>query len=84
MAQLRRLYPALTFLVPGIGAQGGDLDATLNAGLDAGGGGLLINSARGIIYAGGGAAHAIRGAAGDLREAINRRRRRSIPVTTHS
>jgi orotidine-5'-phosphate decarboxylase len=57
--------------VPGIGAQGGDLKATLSAGLDAGGAGLLINSSRGIIYAGGGAGAAIRIAAADLRAAIN-------------
>jgi orotidine-5'-phosphate decarboxylase len=75
MAELRRRYPALTFLVPGIGAQGGDLDAVLVAGLDARGAGLLINSARGIIHAGGGAAPAIRAAAAELRAAINRRRR---------
>ena len=53
----------LSFLVPGIGAQGGDLDATLAAGLDAQGAGLLINSSRSIIYAGGGASAAIRAAA---------------------
>jgi orotidine-5'-phosphate decarboxylase len=37
----------LTILVPGIGAQGGDLEATLKAGGD----NLIINSARDIIYA---------------------------------
>ena len=74
MAELRRAHPALWFLVPGIGAQGGDLDSTLAAGLDADGGGLLINSSRGIIYAGGGESAAIRGAAGALKAAINRRR----------
>ena len=74
MAELRRLYPTLPFLVPGIGAQGGDLEATLQAGLDAHGAGLLINSSRGIIYAGGGAPAAIRAATVELREAINRRR----------
>ena len=34
MAELRRAHPALWFLVPGIGAQGGDLDSTLAAGLE--------------------------------------------------
>src|ERR1700722_9200564 len=52
MADLRRAHPALGFLVPGIGAQGGDLDAILAAGLDARGAGLLISSSRNIIYAG--------------------------------
>jgi orotidine-5'-phosphate decarboxylase len=74
MADLRRAHPEVSFLVPGIGAQGGDLDATLAAGLDARGAGLLINSSRGIIYAGGGAPDAIRAAAADLHTAINRRR----------
>jgi len=74
MADLRRAHPEVSFLVPGIGAQGGDLDATLAAGLDARGAGLLINSSRGIIYAGGGSPDAIRAAAADLHAAINRRR----------
>ncbi len=70
MAALRAAHPEIPFLVPGIGAQGGDLAATLAAGLDATGAGLLINSSRAIIYAGGGAATAIRAAAGELRGAI--------------
>jgi len=74
MADLRRAHPELSFLVPGIGSQGGDLDATLSAGLDARGAGLLISSSRGIIYAGGGAAESIREAAAELHTAINRRR----------
>ena len=60
--------------MPGIGAQGGDLERTLAAGLDARGAGLLINSSRGIIYAGAGEFAAIRAAALELRDAINRRR----------
>lgn len=74
MAELRRAHPELSFLVPGIGAQGGDLAATLRAGLDAEGAGLLINSARGILYAGGGDEAAIRTAALDLHAAINAER----------
>jgi orotidine-5'-phosphate decarboxylase len=74
MAELRRAHPALWFLVPGIGVQGGDLDSTLAAGLNAAGTGLLINCSRAIIYAGGGESGAIRQAAATLREAINRRR----------
>jgi len=72
MADLRMAHPEVPFLVPGIGAQGGDLDAILAAGLDAHGAGLLISSSRNIIFAGGGAAGAIREAAADLRTAINR------------
>src|SRR5258706_4478609 len=71
MADLRMAHPEVPFLVPGIGAQGGDLGAILAAGLDAHGAGLLISSSRNIIFAGGGAARAIREAAADLRQAIN-------------
>jgi orotidine-5'-phosphate decarboxylase len=73
MAALRRAHPDLWFLVPGVGAQGGDLDRLLEAGLNARRTGLLINSARGIIYAGGGSAAAIREAAHTLHSAINRK-----------
>lgn len=40
----------MVFLVPGIGAQGGDVEATLKAGLNSKGRGLIINSSRAIIY----------------------------------
>ncbi len=49
---VRALAPDLPLLVPGIGAQGGDLKATLRAGLDARGTGVLINASRSIIHAG--------------------------------
>jgi orotidine-5'-phosphate decarboxylase len=78
MTELRRAHPELSFLVPGIGAQGGDLEATLAAGLDARGAGLLISSSRNIIYAGGGAAGSIRAAAAELCAAINRQRPREL------
>jgi orotidine-5'-phosphate decarboxylase len=71
MAELRAAHPHVPFLVPGIGAQGGDLKATLAAGLDAKGAGLLLSASRSIIYAGGGAAAAIRAAAAELHAAIN-------------
>jgi orotidine-5'-phosphate decarboxylase len=74
MAELRRAHPELSFLVPGIGAQGGDLKATLAAGLDSRGAGLLINSSRHIIYAGGGSAEEIRAAGAQLHTAINAQR----------
>ena len=51
MAQIRLSAPDLPFLVPGIGVQGGDLSATVNAGRFAQGSGLMINSSRGILYA---------------------------------
>jgi orotidine-5'-phosphate decarboxylase len=69
MAMLRKSHPEITFLVPGIGAQGGDLKATLDNGLDANKRGLLISSSRQIIFAGDRAA--IRKAAETLRDEIN-------------
>jgi orotidine-5'-phosphate decarboxylase len=71
MAELRAAHPEVPFLVPGIGAQGGDLTATLAAGLDARGAGLLISASRSIIYAGGGAASSIRAAAEEMHAEIN-------------
>lgn len=47
---IRQLAPRHFFLVPGVGAQGGDLRAVLQHGSNEDGG-LLINSSRGIIYA---------------------------------
>ncbi len=47
---IRDLYPDHFFLIPGIGAQGGNLDVILQAGLNKNGG-LLINASRSILYA---------------------------------
>ena len=47
----RKIVGDMTLLVPGIGAQGGDLEATLKAGLNSKKAGLMINSSRGIIFA---------------------------------
>ena len=71
MAELRAAHPELSFLVPGIGAQEGDLAGTLAAGLNAEDLGLLISASRSIIFAGGGNADAIRAAALELDGAIN-------------
>lgn len=49
--QARKLTGEMTFLVPGIGAQGGEVEATAKAGLNQAKKGLIINSARGIIFA---------------------------------
>jgi len=50
MQKIRISAPDVTFLVPGVGAQGGDVHAVVAAGLDAYGKGLMINSSRGIIF----------------------------------
>ena len=55
LANVRAEAPSLPLLVPGIGAQGGDVEATVKAGLDANGRGLMINSSRAILYADSGA-----------------------------
>lgn len=52
IAAIRRLAGDLPLLIPGIGAQGGDLQAVLKNGLTTGGAGLIINISRAIIYAG--------------------------------
>ncbi|TDR31839.1 orotidine-5'-phosphate decarboxylase [Hydromonas duriensis] len=49
--QVRDIVGDMPLLIPGIGAQGGDLAATLAAGLNARGTGVMINSSRAIIYA---------------------------------
>ena len=51
LKQVRKIVGDMPILIPGIGAQGGDLQATLEAGLDSKGEGVIINSSRGIIYA---------------------------------
>lgn len=51
LERVRELCPTVPLLVPGIGAQGGDLERSVQAGLDADGFGLLINSSRSLIYA---------------------------------
>ncbi len=51
LEKIRSVIGDMPLLVPGIGAQGGDLAATLKAGLRSDGWGLLINSSRGIIHA---------------------------------
>lgn len=51
LAKVRRLAPDMTFLVPGIGAQGGDVEKTVTAGLDSQKTGLILNSSRAILFA---------------------------------
>jgi orotidine-5'-phosphate decarboxylase len=51
MKKIRDLIGDMTFLVPGVGAQGGDVKSVLKAGLNSAGLGLIINSSRGIIFA---------------------------------
>ncbi|MBU1085055.1 MAG: orotidine-5'-phosphate decarboxylase [Candidatus Beckwithbacteria bacterium] len=48
--KVRNLVKEMTLLVPGIGAQGGDVEKTIKAGLCSNKMGLIINSSRGIIF----------------------------------
>ncbi len=51
LADIRRMAPAHFFLVPGVGKQGGNLEAVSKAGLITNEGGLLVNASRNILYA---------------------------------
>lgn len=59
LGEIRKMLPDYFFLVPGVGAQGGDLQAVAKNGLN-NECGLLVNSSRGIIYASNGSDFAIR------------------------
>ncbi|HEV7122802.1 MAG TPA: orotidine-5'-phosphate decarboxylase [Rhodanobacter sp.] len=76
LRKVRALVGDMPLLVPGIGAQGGDVAAVLEHGCTAGGSGLMISSSRSILYAGKdeGFALAARTAASELRDSINRHR----------
>lgn len=73
LQQVRSQCPDLPILIPGIGAQGGDLQASVAKGMDARGGGILISASRQVIYASKGAdfAERARDAALGLRDRIN-------------
>ena len=53
--RLRELAPDRLFLMPGVGAQGGDIATAIRAGLDANGGGVLPSASRSVLYASRGA-----------------------------
>jgi uridine monophosphate synthetase len=65
LANVRAAAPDLWFLAPGVGAQGGDLEVALKAGLRKDGKGMLIPVSRGISRAESGLA------AAELRDEIN-------------
>jgi orotidine-5'-phosphate decarboxylase len=70
---IRQKYPEMLLLIPGVGAQGGELQTTVKYGADAGRCKTIINSSRQILYASKGKdfASAARKAARDLRDRIN-------------
>jgi orotidine-5'-phosphate decarboxylase len=75
IAEVRKIVGDMPLLVPGIGAQGGDIEATVLAGQTRGGMGMMINSSRAILYAkqvdGEGFADAAARVARETRDAIN-------------
>ena len=80
--RLRALLPDRLFLMPGVGAQGGDVEEGLRAGLDARGGGVLLSSSRSVLYASAEADFevAAAAAAAALRDEANAARSRSPVV----
>ena len=70
---LRQSHPDMPLLIPGIGAQGGDLEQAVRYGVDAQGQKAIINSSRQILYASRESdfAQAARRAASSLRDQIN-------------
>jgi orotidine-5'-phosphate decarboxylase len=79
LAEIRERCPAQPILLPGIGAQGGDIAGSIQVGLDTTGSGLLLSASRSVIFAG---EHAganwiseVRRAAAQLRDEINTARR---------
>lgn len=76
LARLRELCPDMLFLVPGVGAQEGDLEAAIRAGLDADNAGIIVNASRQVLYdsEGGRSVESARHEALSLRDAIERER----------
>jgi orotidine-5'-phosphate decarboxylase len=73
LAEVREIVGNMPFLVPGVGAQGGDVALAVSSGQTADGTGLIISSSRGILYAGSDDdfADAARAATEKLRDQIN-------------
>jgi orotidine-5'-phosphate decarboxylase len=73
LARVRALAPHLPFLIPGIGAQGGNVEAAVHHGTTRDGIGPVINTSRGVLYASPREdfADAARRAADELRKQIN-------------
>jgi orotidine-5'-phosphate decarboxylase len=73
LAEIRQRCPELPILLPGIGAQAGDLEGSIRAGVDAHGGALIASASRSILYAGSGVdfATVARAEAEKLRNQIN-------------
>ncbi len=51
LTEIRKIVGDMTFLVPGVGTQGGDVESTVKAGLNSQKNGIMINASRSIIFA---------------------------------
>lgn len=73
MRRIREAAPRITFLVPGIGVQGGDVAAAVRAGLDGHGAGMLIAASRSILFSEdpGASARALRDEINAARESVH-------------
>jgi orotidine-5'-phosphate decarboxylase len=73
VAAVRQVAPRAPILLPGVGAQAGDLVRSVQSGIDANGGGTIVNASRSILYASSGDdwRQAARAEADRLRTAIN-------------
>ena len=79
LAEIREIVGNMPFLVPGVGAQGGDVAQAVQCGQTSAGTGLIISSSRSILYAASGSdfASAARKATLALRDQINASRLRT-------
>jgi orotidine-5'-phosphate decarboxylase len=77
LAEVRALVGDMTLLVPGVGAQGGDVKQAVECGRTRAGTGLIVSSSRTILYAAANEdfAQAARAATASLRDKINASRR---------
>ena len=73
LKRIRQIAPSLPFLIPGIGAQAGDVEATVRFGTDENGELAIVNSSRAILYASSEKdfAQAARSQTAKLRDSIN-------------
>jgi orotidine-5'-phosphate decarboxylase len=76
LRDVRAIVGDMPLLIPGVGAQGGDVEAVVTNGRTAAGGGLIISSSRAILYASSGEdfADGARAATMELCDTINRYR----------
>ncbi len=80
LRQVRRVVEDMTLLIPGVGSQGGDVAAVVDAGLNSQRSGLIISASRSVLYASKGTdfADAARAAVAALRGEINQLRGRAL------